>query len=384
MRRAALISLIFVSLAPDAALADFRVVNGRPAAFADLRATVALIAPDGSPICTGTLVEPDVVATAAHCVANPLMTDFVAPNEVRVTIGVLNLLESPAANLEASIEVAQIHAACGFLENGATGPGPEIDPSGLGRGDDVAFLALGRSVPSAAMRPVPILPSERRSEIAVGTALTVTGFGIYDVSTGADGVLHTGETRVSMLSEHELMTERSPDGTSTDSCNGDSGGPLYYTDSSGNTFLVGITSRAAYDSPVACGDGGIYGRAPAYRALLERARARDVVTCEPGEGTVDDDYLDELHDHVCLDLCAPTAASSTHALCRACSSAPPPPMMPAPNPMGPPTDMPMECVEMMEEGGCSVGHGRRAGLGALLCLALLGLLLRRKRRGLVV
>ncbi len=357
------------------ALAQQRVVHGRPGALADLRATVALIDPEGGMFCTGTLVAPDVVATAAHCLANELQTDFQPPEAVRVAVGRLDVISDPGANLAASVAVRAVHPACGYLDNGGYGPGPAIDPSGLGRGDDIAFLRLEAPVAARVMTPVPILPAGRREELTPGTRLTVTGYGLFDLAADAGGLLYTGETEVQMLSEHELLTRRDPSGQSTDSCFGDSGGPLYYTDAAGETFLVGVTSRGAEDSTHECGDGGIYTRADAYPDLASRAAEGEPVACDPGQGVLTDDYVDALYGHVCEEVCADGSTYATHALCRACAMATPePPAEPTPRAR-------VGCIEATDEGGCAVRPGRRGPPAALLAglLALLGAGARRRR-----
>ena len=54
-----------------------------------------------------------------------------------------------------------------------------------------------------------------------------------------------------------------------DSCCGDSGGPFYIEDASGEWLLSGATSRATRSATHTCGDGGIYVRVDAYRDWIE-------------------------------------------------------------------------------------------------------------------
>jgi endonuclease G len=53
-----------------------------------------------------------------------------------------------------------------------------------------------------------------------------------------------------------------------DSCNGDSGGPLYIQGDGGAWFLAAATSRATDSAMSACGDGGIYVRVEKYREWI--------------------------------------------------------------------------------------------------------------------
>ncbi len=81
-------------------------------------------------------------------------------------------------------------------------------------------------------------------------------------------------------------------GGRTDTCNGDSGGPVYY-EAGGRRYLVGVTSRAVNDAQMACGDSGIYTLASAYEAWIRNASqgltdgSTTAPTVTPGGATVD-------------------------------------------------------------------------------------------------
>jgi len=60
------------------------------------------------------------------------------------------------------------------------------------------------------------------------------------------------------LPDRELVAGHS--GLMLDSCNGDSGGPLYVQGADGQYYLLGATSRGARGGFHKCGDGGIYVR----------------------------------------------------------------------------------------------------------------------------
>jgi secreted trypsin-like serine protease len=73
-------------------------------------------------------------------------------------------------------------------------------------------------------------------------------------------------------------------GDGTDTCYGDSGGPIFLNTDSGD-YLVGITSRGWDDVTVDCGQGGIYVRPDAVLAWLEEAGGWDLAEPDCGTGS---------------------------------------------------------------------------------------------------
>ena len=282
MSLAVMAALSSVALSADAEASRRWVVNGELATRADLRSTVALFDTETvEPFCTGTLIAPDVVMTAGHCFANEDDSAFVvAAADFTVYVGALdaNTLEEGAAT--GTFGVSEIHVDCGWLVYDAANV---EDESSFGRSDDIAFLLLDREVPAALMAPTSLLPEELSSELAVGAEVIVSGYGIYDLDADESGVLHTGRTTVGKMNGYEILTARSADGLGTDSCSGDSGGPLYFEASDGEVYVVGVVSRGTSDSEFECGDGGIYTRPEEYLDLLNRIDGGEAPwTCDGG------------------------------------------------------------------------------------------------------
>lgn len=224
------------------------IIDGHVASPGEVSATVGLL---GNFTCTGTLIAPQVVLTAAHCIVDGV-------GGVDVYAGVVRQNE---ANNNDRYAIAQ---AIPHPNYNAFAWGN--DPDGLAESNDIGILLLDEPVSGVA--PVPVLPFERvDSDMPGQTPVTLAGFGITNQSGGPTGVLYVTETPYVRRSATELLAGGN---NLPDSCNGDSGGPVYL-DVDGQRFVVGVTSRAAASSQQNCGDGGIYTLAPAFIDWLAQA-----------------------------------------------------------------------------------------------------------------
>ncbi|NUT53588.1 MAG: serine protease [Saccharothrix sp.] len=218
-----------------------RIVGGeRTAAFPDCVAVGS--AHDWC--CSGTLVAPNVVVTAAHCLDQGcgdrvfFGEDVAFPDSGR-TVGVRRAVPAPR-----------------FAEE---------DPFG-----DLAVLIL-RDAADVAPRVI-----ARPDALDDATFVRVAGFGNTDVdSTGGYGV----KRQVDVPLAGDSPTYRADFATEfvagapfldVDSCQGDSGGPAYVS-VAGEWQLAGATSRAVKHRgrPVRpCGDGGVYTRVGEYEEWI--------------------------------------------------------------------------------------------------------------------
>ena len=233
--RAALLLLA----ATTSARASPPVVGGVPAPPNTWPDAVAVIGHAGT--CSGTLIGSDIVLTAGHC---------------------------------AEIEPAQIVAdTIDYTRGGvAVDVAQTIVHPGWASGFDAAVLVLATPVPGIAPRALGTACTF--DVFDAGTSVELVGFGL--TGAGANTVLHEASVavtdaactggdgcRASIAPGGEFVAG----GDGVDTCNGDSGGPVYLTTPRGEV-AVGVVSRGVADASTACGGGGIYVRTDKLVAWL--------------------------------------------------------------------------------------------------------------------
>lgn len=158
--------------------------------------------------CTGTLIAPRLVLSAAHCVKDPRLG-----SDLEVLFG----SDASAPDVRV-LRVTAVHTHPDFQADGDAA--------------DLAVLVLADTAPV----PPVSLGSESLAG-AVGRSVRIVGFGQTRASGEPPRTKRTGTARISEVHDALFLIAPGP----SLSCRGDSGGPLFASES-GREVLIGVTS----------------------------------------------------------------------------------------------------------------------------------------------
>lgn len=179
--------------------------------------------------CSGALVAPRLVLTAAHCVLDPRLS-----STLEVLFG--SAVDAPDARARRVVHVA-VH--------------PEYREDGDAA--DLAALILDQDAPVAPMA----LDSRGIDGALAGAAVRVVGFGQARSTDLVTGVKRTGTATVTAVDDTSFRIESGPAMT----CHGDSGGPVL-AERAGAEEIIGVTSRG----DPGCSEYGTNVRVDRFRA----------------------------------------------------------------------------------------------------------------------
>ncbi|MBL9015290.1 MAG: trypsin-like serine protease [Myxococcales bacterium] len=209
MRLSAIAAVLLGCSEPELGDSEHAIVGGMPAPAETAVVGLARHATSCTPAtmidCSGTLVAPRVVVTAAHCLGLDPPNIYLAFFGESVTAGGRSI----------AVVGGRAH--------------PDVDPATYR--NDIAALILAEDAP-AGITPIAMhigpLPD------LTGTDVTLVGFGVTAIAAQDVGVRRAGTARVTAVGADEIDLAPAP----AMSCHGDSGGPVLW---SGR--LVGVTTH---------------------------------------------------------------------------------------------------------------------------------------------
>lgn len=221
---------------------------------------------DGTSVCTASLIDRDILVTAAHCLDG-------SPEEFTVKFGV-DGDSGKALKVRAFLAHPGYKPAASEGDDKSPPARDSDDPAKDTDGDpettddkdesDIGLVRLSEAVPSG-FRAATVLADG--TQVKPGSSLVVAGYGTIDLTEDSPtGTLLSTNVRYQKLwGNSELLTDESGGHSS---CAGDSGGPLFVR-TKDKVLLWGITSRG----DAHCRHYGIYTRIDSYRDWIEQTKS---------------------------------------------------------------------------------------------------------------
>ncbi len=217
-----------------------RIVGG--SAYTGMPAVGALTY-NGQSSCTGTLIEPRKVLTAAHCLTGK------SASYMRFVIG------PSVSSAQAVLRVKSLLPHPSYNSYNTT--------------NDIGLVILAQDAPVTPMR---VLTTPMTSSW-VGRSLYFVGYGRTSGYSGGSGAKRAVWMKISRVNS---TTFRYND-AGRNTCSGDSGGPAFHKDSAGNYLVAGVTS---YGDKY-CTQYGVDTRVDRYLSFVKPAAPATPPTTQP-------------------------------------------------------------------------------------------------------
>ncbi|MEM6293887.1 MAG: trypsin-like serine protease [Myxococcota bacterium] len=256
-------------------MAPLPIVGGAEAGLCEFPSAVGILEDDETPVmCTGTLVHPNVVTLAAHCI-----------NPKRPIVGVAFGEQGQGDVGPARVAPVDFADCVGH---------PQYFQLGF---PDIAVCTLAEPVEDVPI--VPILAGCEVDLLEVGTEVTIVGFGssygqVIDGEVEAEGVgpkRYTTQTIDDVELDEDEVHMVGPDGSQS-ACFGDSGGPALIELPDGTWRVFGAASRlydpGGFPPPEEpgnfCGVGVTYGLLTTQLQWLQDESGYDLTPCHDDDG----------------------------------------------------------------------------------------------------
>lgn len=252
------LSVLFVAsvfLAPSALA-----IYGGDLAIGDVRVVSLLSSRDNIRSgCTGSLIEPQIVVSAAHCIGNPGMTyasEVYEPKDLWVS--------TPGEDLNVGVTSSRVQVLRVLLTKGYNNSWEPEKGNVITQKDDIAFFFLEK--PLVTSYAIEIAKKLDVDEIKRKNAsITHLGYGLIDQDK-ADGrpymtILQSYSVGASRYGNHPALEENTVTSQEIGTkalCGGDSGSPWYAT-INGVEKLVAVTVGASGCRGVGSGTNGTLG-----------------------------------------------------------------------------------------------------------------------------